>query len=50
MFTGLHLHLLVNHAPILGAFFALGLLVASFRWAPDVLRRAAAVQVTRVAG
>ncbi|MBV9878919.1 MAG: hypothetical protein JO180_00405 [Gemmatirosa sp.] len=47
--SGLHLHLLVNHAPILGAFFALGLLVASFRWAPDVLRRTALVALVGVA-
>ena len=39
--SGVHLHLLVNHAPILGAFFALALLVASFLFAPDVLRRTA---------
>jgi len=43
MFTGVHLHLLVNHAPIFGALFALALLVASFIWAPDVLRRTALV-------
>ena len=43
MFTGVHLHLLVNHAPILGALFALALLAASFIWAPDVLRRTALV-------
>lgn len=43
MFSGVHLHLLVNHAPILGALFALALLVASYRWAPDVLRRTALV-------
>jgi uncharacterized membrane protein len=39
--TGVHLHLLVNHAPLFGAIFALALLAASFLWAPDVLRRAA---------
>jgi len=38
--TGVHLHLLVNHAPIFGALFALCLFAASYRWAPDVLRRA----------
>lgn len=43
MFTGVHLHLLVNHAPILGALFALALLAASFIWAPDALRRTALV-------
>jgi hypothetical protein len=41
MFSGAHLHLLVNHAPLFGAIFALVLLVASFIWAPDVLRRTA---------
>ncbi|HSQ31865.1 MAG TPA: hypothetical protein VLN49_18530 [Gemmatimonadaceae bacterium] len=39
--TGVHIHLLVNHAPVLGSLFALALLVASFFWAPDVLRRTA---------
>jgi hypothetical protein len=43
MLTGVHLHLLVNHAPLFGAIFALALLVASFLWAPDVLRRTALV-------
>jgi hypothetical protein len=38
--TGVHLHLLINHVPILGAIFALCLFVASYLWAPDVLRRA----------
>jgi hypothetical protein len=41
MFSGVHLHLLVNHAPLFGALFALALLAASFVWAPDVLRRTA---------
>ena len=41
--TGAHLHLLVNHAPILGSLFALLLLLASFRWAPEVLTRTALV-------
>jgi hypothetical protein len=41
--TGAHLHLLVNHAPILGSFFAMLLLLASFRWAPEVLARTALV-------
>jgi hypothetical protein len=41
MISGVHLHLLVNHAPLFGALFALALLAASFVWAPDVLRRAA---------
>ena len=42
-FSGAHIHLLVNHVPILGALFALALLAASFVWAPDVLRRTAFV-------
>ena len=40
---GAHLHLLVNHAPVLGSLFALALFVASYLWAPDVLRRTAFV-------
>jgi hypothetical protein len=43
MFSGVHLHLLVNHAPLFGALFALALLAASFLWAPEVLRRTALV-------
>ena len=39
--SGVHLHLLVNHAPVFGSLFALALLAASFIWAPDVLRRTA---------
>jgi len=46
--TGVHIHLLVNHAPILGAFFALALIVASFMFAPDVLRRTALVVLVGV--
>jgi hypothetical protein len=46
--SGVHIHLLVNHAPILGALFALALLVASFRFAPDVLRRTALVVLVGV--
>lgn len=38
---GAHLHLLINHVPIAGSFFALLLFIASFFWAPDVLRRTA---------
>ena len=51
-FSGVHVHLLVNHAPILGALFALALLVASFFFAPDVLRRTALVVLigTAIAG
>jgi hypothetical protein len=45
MLSGAHLHLLVNHAPLFGAIFALVLLVASFLWAPDVLRRTALAAV-----
>jgi hypothetical protein len=52
MISGVHLHLLVNHAPIIGALFALALLAASFIWAPDELRRTALVVLigTGVAG
>jgi uncharacterized membrane protein len=52
MFSGAHLHLLVNHAPIFGALFAFVLLVASFFAAPDVLRRTAFVVLiaTAIAG
>jgi len=46
--SGVHIHLLVNHAPILGALFALALLVASFMFAPDVLRRTALVVLVGV--
>jgi hypothetical protein len=41
--SGVHIHLLVNHAPIFGALFALALLAVSFVYAPDVLRRTALV-------
>ena len=41
--SGSHLHLLVNHVPILGALFALGLLLGSWFYAPEVLRRLALV-------
>jgi uncharacterized membrane protein len=52
LFSGVHLHLLVNHVPIMGAFFALALLIASYLFAPDVLRRTAfvALIVTAFAG
>ena len=52
MISGVHLHLLVNHAPLFGALFALALLAASFIWAPDVLRRTALVVLvgTAIAG
>jgi hypothetical protein len=33
MFTGAHLHLLVNHAPIFGSLFALAVLSAYSLWA-----------------
>jgi hypothetical protein len=46
--SGVHIHLLVNHAPILGALFALALLAASFVWAPDTLRRTALVVLVSV--
>jgi uncharacterized membrane protein len=41
MLSGVHFHLLVNHAPIFGSLFALALLVASYFTARDVLRRTA---------
>jgi len=43
MFSGAHLHLFVNHAPIFGALFALATIIVSFFWkgAGDVLRRVA---------
>jgi len=42
-FSGVHLHLLVNHASLFGTLFALVLLLASFLFAPDALRRTALV-------
>lgn len=52
MFSGAHLHLLVNHAPIFGCVFAFVLLAASYFFAPDVLRRTAFIilVVTAIAG
>jgi uncharacterized membrane protein len=52
MFTGAHLHLLVNHTPIFGSMFALLLLIASYFTSADVLRRTALVVlvVTALAG
>jgi uncharacterized membrane protein len=52
MFTGAHFHLLVNHAPIFGSFFALALLIASYFTAPDTFRRTAFVILiaTAIAG
>ena len=43
MFSGAHLHLLANHAPIFGSLFALAAVLVSFFWvsASDVLRRVA---------
>jgi uncharacterized membrane protein len=49
MLSGAHLHLLVNHVPIMGAFFALALLAASYLFAPDVLRKTAFVALIVVA-
>lgn len=43
MFSGAHLHLLVNHVPILGSMFALWLFIASYFTSADVLRRTAFV-------
>ena len=42
-FSGVHLHLLVNHAPVFGTLFGFALVAASFLFAPDVLRRTAFV-------
>lgn len=52
MFTGAHLHLLVNHAPIFGSLFAFALLIASYFTSADVLRRTAFVALigTAIAG
>ena len=52
MFTGAHLHLLVNHAPIFGSVFACLLLIASYFVAPDVMRRTAFIVLiaTAIAG
>ena len=47
--SGVHLHLLVNHAPILGAYFAVLLLLAAYRWAPETLTRTALVVLVGVA-
>jgi len=43
MFTGAHLHLLVNHAPIFGSLFALALLITSYFTSADTFRRTAFV-------
>jgi uncharacterized membrane protein len=43
MFSGAHLHLLVNHAPVFGTLFALALLIASYFTAADTFRRTAFV-------
>jgi uncharacterized membrane protein len=52
MFSGAHLHLLVNHAPIFAAIFACALFIVSYLVAPDVLRRTALVLliITAIAG
>jgi uncharacterized membrane protein len=52
MFSGAHLHLLVNHAPIFGSLFALALFVASYFTSAEVLRRTAFVILigTAIAG
>lgn len=52
MFSGAHLHLLVNHAPIFGSVFAFCLLVASYFTSADVFRRTAFVVliITAIAG
>lgn len=48
--TGVHIHLLVNHAPVFGSLFALGLFVASYFYAPEVLRRTAFAFLVVTAG
>jgi uncharacterized membrane protein len=52
MFEGAHYHLLVNHAPIFGALFALCLFIASYFTSANVFRRTALVILigTAVAG
>ena len=52
MFSGAHLHLLLNHAPIFGCIVAFGLLVFSYFFATDTLRRTALVVliITGIAG
>lgn len=52
MFSGAHLHLLVNHAPIFGALFATALFIVSYFAAATVLRRTAFVILiaTAIAG
>jgi len=50
MFSGAHLHLLVNHAPIFGCVFAFCLLVVSYFAGGDVLRRTAFVILVITAG
>jgi uncharacterized membrane protein len=43
IFSGAHIHLLVNHAPIFGSLFALVLLLASYFTSADTFRRTAFV-------
>jgi uncharacterized membrane protein len=43
MFSGAHLHLLVNHSPVFGTLFAFALLIASYFTSANVLRRTALV-------
>jgi uncharacterized membrane protein len=52
MFSGAHLHLFVNHAPIFGSVFAFCLLIASYFTSADVFRRTAFVVliITAIAG
>ena len=52
MFSGAHLHLLVNHAPIFGSLFALILLIVSYFTSADAFRRTAFVVLigTAIAG
>jgi hypothetical protein len=47
--TGVHLHLLVNHVPVLGALFALALLLVAQFYGRAVLERVALVALVVVA-
>ena len=49
MFSGAHLHLLVNHVPIMGALFALALFTSSIWYARGTLQRTALAVLVVVA-
>ena len=38
--SGAHLHLILNHTPVVGSVFALLLLACAFFWQSDPLKRA----------